>query len=276
MSTSTMNRVGQWLLHASLGLATVLVAACGGGGQLASGGIVGTGISITSIGSITGIGSVIVNGVRFATTGAAVTIDGSPAPETTLRVGMVVTVQGQVFPDGTASARSVDARTEVKGVVTGVDNAARAFTVLGQRLRTDQVTVFAGGNFDTLLNQYVEVSGFRGATGDLLATRVDILPAVVPGTPLEITGTVAAFDAAGKTFLIGVQLVDFSQMGAAFLPSGLGNGAVANVRGTMVGAGDGSSPRRSFSLPRWSREPRTRRWRSKVSLRTSRAWQTFA
>jgi len=236
-TTPAINFIGRWLLHASLGIATVMLAACGGGGQLASGGIVGTGISIGSVGAVTAIGSVTVNGVRFTTTTASVSINGSPVPETALKVGMVVTVQGLLFPDGTATAKSVDARTEVKGIVTGVDNAARAFTVLGQRLRTDQLTVFAGGTFDTLLNQYVEVSGFRGAPGDLLATRVEISSTIAPGAPLEVTGTVAAFDPAAKTFAIGAQVVDFSQVGAAFLPSGLANGVVADVHGTMVGAG---------------------------------------
>jgi hypothetical protein len=235
-TTSAIQSIGRWLLHASLVVATVMLAACGGGGQLASGGIVGTGISIGSVGSVTAIGSVTVNGVRFTTAAAAVTIDGSPASETALKVGMVVTVQGQLFPDGSATAKSVDARTEVKGIVTGVDSAALAFTVLGQRVRTDALTVFAGGTFNTLLNQYVEVSGFRGAPGDLLATRIEISSTSAPGAPLEVTGTVAAFDAVAKTFAIGSQVVDFSQVGAAFLPPALANGVVVDVHGTMVAA----------------------------------------
>lgn len=226
----------RWLRDALLGIASAMLAACGGGDQLASGGIVGTGISVTSVGTISAIGSVTVNGVRFGTTTATVTINGSSAPESALKVGMVVTVQGEVLPDGNATAKSIDARTEVKGIVTGVDNAARAFTVLGQRLRTDQLTVFAGGTFDTLLNQYVEVSGFRGTTGDLLATRVDIASTIVPAPPLEVSGTVVALDSASKTFLIGTQTVDYSQLGTAFVPSGLANGVVADVRGTMSGA----------------------------------------
>ena len=236
-TTPAMNSIGQWLLHASLGIATLMLAACGGGDQFASGGIVGTGVSISSVGAISAIGSVTVNGVRFTTTAASVSINGSPAPESALKVGMVVTVQGRVLPDGTATANSVDARTEVKGIVSGVDGAARAFTVLGQRLRADQLTVFAGGTFDTLLNQYVEVSGFRGASGDLLATRVEISPMVAPGAPLEVTGTVSAFDPVAKTFTIGDQQVDYSQVGVAFLPPGLTNGVVAEVHGTMVSLG---------------------------------------
>jgi len=236
-STSAMGSTARSLLHALLGAAPLLLAACGGGDQLASGGIVGTGISISSVGTVSAIGSVTVNGVRFATTTAAVTVNGVAAPEAALKVGMVVAVQGKILPDGTATAISVDARTEVKGIVNGVDNAARAFTVLGQRLRTDQLTVYSGGNFDTLLNQYVEVSGFRGVPGELLATRVDISPTVAPGAVLEVTGTVSAFDPIAKNFAIGAQLVDFSQLGSAFVPSGLANGVVADVHGATVSAG---------------------------------------
>ncbi len=227
------------LLQALLGIAPLLLAACGGGDQMASGGIVGTGISVASVGTVSAIGSVTVNGVRFATTTASVTVDDLPAAESALKVGMVVTVQGKVFSDGTATAASVDARTEAKGIVSGVDNAARAFTVLGQRVRTDQLTVFSGGTFDTLLNQYVEVSGFRGTPGQLLATRVEISPTIVAGATLELAGTVSALDVNGKTFAIGAQLVDYSQVGSANLPSGLANGAVADVRGTTLGAAGG-------------------------------------
>ncbi len=236
MTTLATKCPGKWLLHATLGLATLALAACGGGGQLASGGIVGTGISISSVGAISAIGSVTVNGVRFTTLTATVRVNGLPASEADLKLGLVVTVQGQLQPDGSAIATSVDARTEVKGVVSGVDGAARAFTVLGQRVRTDHLTVFAGGTFDTLLNQYVEVSGFRGAAGDLLATRVEIRPTIFPGAPLEVTGAVSAFNSLAKTFAIGAQEVDYSQVGAAFLPPGLMNGVVAEVHTTMTNA----------------------------------------
>ena len=275
-TTPAMNSLGRWLLHASLGIATVCLRPVAAAASSPAAASLARAFRSVRSGRVTAIGSVTVNGVRFTTTEAAVSIDGPPATETALKVGMVVTVQGQLLPDGTATANSVDARTEVKGIVTGVDSAARAFTVLGQRIRTDQLTVFAGGTFDTLLNQYVEVSGFRGAPGDLLATRVEISATVAPGAPLEVTGTVAAFDPAAKTFAIGTQVVDFSQLGSAFLPPGLANGAVADVRGTMVAPVAGSwRPRSASSRPRF-RGPRIRRWKSKVSSPTSRVSRASA
>jgi len=236
---TTMDSAARWLRLSLLAAAPVLLAACGGGGQVAEGGIIGTGITIASVGAVSALGpdSVTVNGVSFRALAATVTVDGQPATQDALKVGQVVTVQGQTLPDGTATAQSIAARDEIKGIVSGVDNSARSFTVLGQRVRTDDLTVFAGGTFATLLNQYVEVSGFRAAPGDVLATRVDISAAPSATLPLEVAGVVSAFDAGAKTFMIGTQLVDFSQVGAAFLPAGLANGVVADVRGAMVSAG---------------------------------------
>lgn len=237
----TIACVRRWLLRALFAVLPVALAACGGGDQYASGGIVGTGdAAIVSVGTISavGAGNVTVNGMRFATTGATVSVNGQPSTESVLKVGMVVTVQGRALSDGTAAATSIEYRAEVQGVVGGVDGAALAFTVLGQRVRTDRATVFDGGTFDTLLNQYVEVSGFRSSPGDLLATRVEIRSSIAAGALLEVTGVVSAFDPVGKTFRIGAQLVDFTQVPSAFVPPGLANGAVIDVHGTMVAAGD--------------------------------------
>ena len=245
MTTSpiTWNR-GCALARAWLAAAfAVTLAACGGGGgdMLASGGIVGTGdAGIVAIGTISalGAGSVTVNGQVFSTSGSAITVNGQSVPETALKVGMVVTVQGLYLPSGGASAASVAYRAEVQGVVSGVDTAASAFTVLGQHVRADALTVFDGGTFATLIDQYVEVSGFRSAPGELLATLVQIRPAVIAAAPLTVRGPVSAFDSAKRTFLVGAQLVDYSSVPVAFVPPALGNGIVVDVQGTTVAAGD--------------------------------------
>jgi hypothetical protein len=220
------------------------LAACGGGGgnMLASGGIVGTGdAGVVAVGTISalGAGSVTVNGQAFSTTGAAITVNGQSAAETALKVGMVVTVQGLYLSSGGASAASITYRAEVQGVVSGVDTAGPAFTVLGQHVRTDALTVFDGGTFATLIDQYVEVSGFRSGPGELLATLVQIRPAVIAGAPLTVRGTVSAFDPMNRTFRVGSQFVDYSQVPTAFVPPSLANGTVVDVEGTMVTGGDG-------------------------------------
>ena len=126
---------------------------------------------------------------------------------------MVVAIEAFTQPAAARSRRSVTYRAEAQGVVTGVDSAAQSFDVLGQRVRVDRQTIFEGGSFATLQSQFVEVSGFRVAPGEVLASRVEIRPQYVPGpVPLEVTGTVGAVDAAARTLQIGALVVDYSRM----------------------------------------------------------------
>jgi hypothetical protein len=220
-------------------LAALALAACGGGGgtQLVSGGIVGTGDSaLVSSGAITAVGAsrITVNAIQFATANAVVTLNGHPDAAGALKLGMVVTVQGLANADGTATAARISYQADVQGVVSGVDNAARSFVVLGQNVRTNSLTVFDGGSFATLVNQYVEVSGFRSTPGELLAARVEVRPQVVSGASLEVTGIIAALDPVARTFAIGMQVVDYSQVASAFLPSGLANGVTMRAIGTLT------------------------------------------
>jgi hypothetical protein len=141
-------------------LVALVLAACGGGGgtQLVSGGIVGTGDSaLVSSGAITAVGAsrITVNAIQFATANAVVTLNGHPDTAGALKLGMVVTVQGLANADGTATAARISYQADVQGVVSGVDNVARSFVVLGQNVRTNSLTVFDGGSFATLVNQYV-------------------------------------------------------------------------------------------------------------------------
>ena len=67
----------------------ILVAACGGGGGGADGGIGGTGVAL---GTITGFGSVFVNGVEFSSDRAVIKLDDRTVAQSDLRVGMVAQV----------------------------------------------------------------------------------------------------------------------------------------------------------------------------------------
>lgn len=224
-------------LLAILAIVPLQLGGCGGGTNYASGGIVGTGGSARSTqGQITALGNhaITVNGQSVATMGATVTMNGLPAVDTALKIGMVVTVVNTLHPDGSVTVASIEYHAEVQGVVTGVDPAAQTFTVLGQRVRTDQLTLYDGGSFDTLLNQVVEVSGFRSTPGDLLATLVIVKPTVPPtSAKLQVTGVVAAFDGMTRTFAIGLQLFDYNGIAATSVPPALGQGATVRVSGTQ-------------------------------------------
>ena len=90
------------------------LASCGGGG---SAGIGGTGI--TSGGTITGFGSIFVNGVKYDTSGSTITIDDNIVDESALKLGMFVLVRGTLDTNNTTgTANSVSINIELKGPVT--------------------------------------------------------------------------------------------------------------------------------------------------------------
>ena len=68
-------------------------------------GIQGTGApvasGVTSVGPISGFGSIIQDGVEYQTGGAQIQIDDQPATEGQLQIGQIVTIRGTVNPDGT-------------------------------------------------------------------------------------------------------------------------------------------------------------------------------
>ncbi len=106
------------------------LSACGGGGGGGGGGIAGiddgpvggiSGSGATTSGTLDGFGSIFVNGVEYETDNAEIIIEGQPASESDLGVGMVVVVKGTVNDDGTTgTAERVFFDDEVEGPVTTI------------------------------------------------------------------------------------------------------------------------------------------------------------
>ncbi len=193
---------------ALLALLTGLVA-CGGGGGTQVAGIGGTGR--VASGSITGFGSIFVNGVEYDIASATCSVDDSDVTgncQANLSIGMVVTVEGTVSGStGTADNVVFDANVEgpVSGLTTGPDGLTKSFTVLGINVTVDSAaTVFddnpPGFNFDTLVdNNGVEVSGFFDAAGTLQASYIEKKAdtVVIGTTPVELKGTVSGVTGSG-------------------------------------------------------------------------------
>ncbi|MCX7256229.1 MAG: DUF5666 domain-containing protein [Polaromonas sp.] len=122
----------------------------GGGGGISAGapGTGGTGqyAMLYSQGSITGFGSVIINGIKFDDGLASVQLDGAAAVSADLRLGMVAAVQGQRSASaalGTASR--IEVWSVAQGLVTQLLTAGGTeFTVAGMTVQTDSATVFDG------------------------------------------------------------------------------------------------------------------------------------
>lgn len=208
-------------------LLPLLLSSCGGGGvTLAGGGIGGTGI--ISLGSITALGSIFVNGIEFETTGALVNLDGDDSEDGLLRVGMVVRVEGTVNPDGlTGTAETVSFANNLLGMVTFVDAANNILEVLCQPVQIDGSTVYAGvpGNnlagLEALADAgdvTVRVSGLADANDTLHATYVEVIgDRPTAGT----TGFVSGLN--GRDFMLGnlavaaagAEFKDFPESGLA-------------------------------------------------------------
>jgi hypothetical protein len=196
-------------------------------------GIQGSGYAyrMTAYGHITQFGSIFVNGVEYDISGAQIRINGQPAAESALRIGQVVTVNADVDADATeGAAREVSVSSAVVGPLAEVNLSAGTLVVLGQRIRllpdtfVDQ-TLNLGGILGLVPGVAVQVSGFPNASGDIVATRVDL---ALGGASPRITGTVQALNAGKRTFKINSQTVDY---GAVALPEGFANGATVSVEG---------------------------------------------
>jgi hypothetical protein len=210
----------------------VLLSSCGGGGGVDSG---GTGITpAVASGPITGFGSVIVGGVRYADDTAEVEdLDGSRRTRDELKLGMTVEIEAGAINDSaaTATARRIRFESELAGLVSAVDVAGESFTVLGQRVVVDAATVFderfARGLASLAVAQPVEVyAEFDAALQRYRATRVE--PAALGGGLLRLRGPVAEVNPVLRTLRIGTATYRYDR--ASEVPAGLAAGAWVRLR----------------------------------------------
>jgi hypothetical protein len=209
-----MNSLARWFAMVAL----LALAGCGGGMQagVGSGGS-GAPLSV-GFGPVTGFGSVIVNGERYDESAAEVLIDERPdrataATVAAIRLGMHAELQHRDLVVTTALVSA-----ELVGPVSTV--SASGFVALGQTVQVDadpaRPTVFEGfGSLAELASgSVVEVHGDRAATGEILATRIELKPASL--ALVRIAGT--ASNANGRSFSIGNLSVDASS--ASLVPAG--------------------------------------------------------
>lgn len=216
-------------------LALATLAGCGGADpQLVRTGGTGAPKNVSvSVGVIEGLGSVVVNGIRYDETGARVTINGAPdRPVSELQLGMVVEVRGEV--DGTlraGKAESIVASALLAGPVESVNVAGGEVTVLGQRVELVPGVALLGtsGAASLRAGDFVVVYGYW----DMLAGHVDATRLEVKSpAPAEalIIGRVSAVS--GGTFRIGALAVDAGAAVLANLAGGIAVGRYVEVRGT--------------------------------------------
>lgn len=141
----------------------------GTGAPADDGGIGGTGI----VGTITGFGSICVNGVEVHFDNkASLSENGVPASSQQLAIGQVVAVEARPSPRG-LEARSIAILHAYEGPITEVASGAVAMRVMGQPVRVAAGARVAEG---LRIGEPVRVSGLRNAVGEVVASRIDRAP----------------------------------------------------------------------------------------------------
>jgi primosomal replication protein N len=230
-----------------LSLLSALLAACSGGGgdSLAGGGIGGTGMTVSSVGTATGLGSVIVNGVTYDTAAAEVFVDGTSmgignqALVQNIAVGMVVRVEGRLAAEGNSIADRIFFRSELKGPVDSIkalDTVSVQAVILGQSVLIDDRTVLKNTQAASITaGMVLEVSGFVDESGSLNATYVrKVSDSLLPEDSVEIKGLVQNLDLQSKTFQFNSLTISYSAASLNGLPGGApATGQLLRVRGKL-------------------------------------------
>jgi hypothetical protein len=225
--------------------AAALLAACGGGG---GGGIDGTGggggggTNATGVayGTVTGYGSVIINGVRYEDDGVTITrtddstVRGDGAGAATreaLPIGSVVRVDFNSATNvlGFKVDDSISGRVE--SVVSGV-----GVVVMGQTVRIDDTTsqyednVLRTGGVTLAAGDFIRAQGTVVSGGTLQASFVSKPSA--SGTLLEVKGVISNHNGS-SSFSVGNLAVTYSAGTiTSDMPAGSWNGQVVEVKGS--------------------------------------------
>jgi hypothetical protein len=243
-------------------LTACVLAACGGGSTASSTPAAPTGDTSPPVllgaptvsGTVTGFGSVIVDGVRID--------DHAVAAMTERENGLLVAAEMkmghhvEVQHDGNLVATQVRVMSEVEGAVQAVDLTAHTLKVMGQTVAINSdatlgpVTVFAAPYTqlsDMKVGDNVEVHALikvdaAGKTS-LQATRVEQKTADAFD---RVHGIVSELSTTAHTFKLGDLLIDYSA--AKLLPDGvvLANGSEVHVSIPSGTVSAGSAAKASF------------------------------
>jgi hypothetical protein len=210
------------------------LVACGGGGS----GSDAAGTNFAQ-GAITGLGSIIVNGVRYDDRRATVLDDDDRARRSSeLLLGVMVEVESDrvraASASGdlpTATATRIRMGSEIVGPVEGAP-AATSFRILGQTINVTDTTVFddslAGGITAITDGMVLEVHAlFDAATGQYTATRIEDEDSA---TSYKLRGLVSALDTTLKIFKIGEAVINYAGVDPATLPNNFADGLRVRVR----------------------------------------------
>lgn len=248
-SYRTLMSASAWPRRSCLALllagALATLSACGGGTNTAqnnnNGGVGSGGTGSYTNGPISGLGSIIVNGIEYALDSSTTVVSdddtaaaGSAAD---LKLGMVVEVQGSAATvaatattNAQANAKQVRYASDLIGTVTVTTSgtpAVSSYAVLGQTIATNAKTIMPA--MPLVSGDTVAVYGLAdAATGVYTATRID---RVTPMPSRFKLAGVATLDTMAYTITIGtanpVSYADLRLQGK--VPDGLRTGQRVRV-----------------------------------------------
>jgi len=196
------------------------LAGCGGGGgstEISSVSTPSSAVGISS-GTITGFGSVFVNGVKFNTDNATIFRGDDQLNDVReLEIGMIVRVEGSI-DDKIAS--SVHFEEDVKGPADG-PASDNSFSVMGQTVITDAGTVFNNTSLAGIAaGDILEISGLRNANDDIVARFIERKTNPANVNRYSVIGKVRGLDTTGRTFRIDGLTVSYGAANVNDFPSG--------------------------------------------------------
>lgn len=219
-----------WLL-----MCLFLLASCGGGTDMASNGVGSGGTGSYTSGPVSGLGSIIVNGVRYDVENATVTDDDGTVGfgKSSLQLGMYVEVQGNAISVASNSDDADDSTATVVRVASdfigpaqsiqrNVDGDITSFTVFGRLIQTDSKTIYSAAIAD---GDRVAVYGLV-SDGAYKATRVQRLSNST--AVFKLTGKVVSWAPGSRQFSFGGRTFEYAN--DSDLPAGFGIGSWVRVR----------------------------------------------
>ena len=212
-----------------------LLSACGGGSgassELISSVPITNAISLPVAGMVSGLGSIVVNGVRYETMGAnVIDSDDKRTINTPLGLGMIVSLE----PGNTnaSSASAIQIQRGIQGPAANSNATLKTLTVAGLPVTTDASTMIvrangSTGTFSDIATNPVEVYGIPMVDGTFKASRIEIEASPVN---VKLVGVISQLNTSSASFKLGTgdNLVTITY-GLSTPPAGLANGVVVSV-----------------------------------------------
>lgn len=218
--------------------AGLIACSSGGGDQVA--GIGGSGY--ISTGTVTGFGSVLVNGTKFETGLSSYEVEGNVhATQSDLRIGMVVQVSGTVNPDGlSGTATNIHYSDDLEGPISSIsenaDMTEKTLSVLGKTVIIHNAdTVFEGTTYAALApGNVIEISGYYDNANNLRASYVEFKSiSSSVNTIFEISGVITGLT--GNNFNVQGVNIDATTATLSDIPNDLlQDGLLVEVKGTFA------------------------------------------